>query len=47
MYSIGENLFHGLIKLGVLLKTSTLKQDPHSFNIKKLKYNDINVLIVN
>jgi len=41
-----ENLFQDLIRPGVLLKTLTFKWDPHSFNIKKLKYNDIKLLIV-
>lgn len=43
---IREKLFWRLIRPGVSLKTLNLKQGPHSFNIIKLKYNDIKLLII-
>jgi len=38
--------FSDVIRIGVSLKTFNLKWDFHSFNIKNLKCNDIELLIV-
>lgn len=42
---LGE-IIEGLIRPKVSLKTLILKWDPHFFNIRKLKCNDMKLLIV-
>jgi len=44
--SIAEKIFRGLIRLGVSLRPSILSGTHTLLILKKLKYNDIKLLIV-